>query len=297
MSRIHEALQKAEQEKLAAAHVVEPDTEKLMPGLLGDPIPDAAAPALAASIDDVSPRAEAMPAAPLVSLLERCPQRVWTPEKEMLFLSKNSQHDIGMEEFRTLRSRLYHLREKRTLKTIVVGSALPAEGKSFVAANLAQVLARQHGRRVLLVDADLRKSKLHECVGAPAKPGLTEYLLGKADVTEVMGRGPMESLFFLPGGGAIANPAEVIANGKLKELFETVGPVFEWIIIDSPPVLPVSDATLIAAICDGVLLVVGAASTPFDLAQRARHEFRGSEILGVVLNRTSAESVPLLVGG
>jgi capsular exopolysaccharide synthesis family protein len=208
----------------------------------------------------------------------------------MLFLNGNSQEQVGTEEFRTLRSRLYQVREKRPLKTILVGSALPAEGKSFVSANLAQTLARQHGRRVVLLDCDLRRSRLHESFGTSSEPGVTDYLRGDADEFSILQRGPMENLAFIPGGSTISNPAELIGNGRLELLIKRLGEVFEWVIIDSPPAVPVSDASLIGHFCDGILLVVLAAKTPFDLAQRARHEFRNMPLLGVVLNRVQPGS-------
>src|SRR5207253_3569444 len=110
------------------------------------------------------------------SLLMRCRQTNWAPDpKTMLFFSAE-EHGAGMEEFRTLRSRLYQAREKQPLAKILVTSALPKEGKSFTAANLAQVIVRQNGRRVLLIDGDLRNPQLHTLLGAEPDPGLFEYL-------------------------------------------------------------------------------------------------------------------------
>jgi len=208
----------------------------------------------------------------------------------MLFY--NSEQAPGTEEFRTLRSRLYQLREKRPLKKVLITSSLPKEGKSFVAANLAQALARQQGRRVLLIDADLRASRLHLALGTSATPGLSEYLLGEADEFGIMQRGTMENLLFIPAGRSTSNPAEMIANGRLSILLGQAEPLFDWIVIDSPPAVPVSDAGLIANHCDGVLMVVRSDATPSDVARKARAEFDDKLLLGVVLNgikRGSAE--------
>ncbi len=223
-------------------------------------------------------------------IASRCPVQAWKPVNKMLFLAGNNHGDVGTEEFRTLRSRLYHMREKRPLKTIMVGSALPAEGKTFVSANLAQTLARQHGKRVVLIDCDLRRSRLHEYLGIAGTPGLTDYLRGEVDELSIIQRGPMDNLVFIAGGRSISNPAEVIGNGRLEALVQRLGTVFEWIVIDSPPAVPVADASLISRACDGVLLVVSSGSTPFDLAQRARREFKNTPVLGVVLNRVEAGS-------
>jgi protein-tyrosine kinase len=291
MSRIHEALRKAEQEKLA----VEPTAAAVQPAFAEDhpvqaealptPVRAAAHPAvvLPGPVDPTQPLTWDMIAA-------RCPQREWKATKGMLFLDKSNQDDVGMEEFRTLRSRLYHLREKHPLKTIMIGSALPAEGKSFVSANLAQILARQHGRRVVLLDCDLRRSRLHETLGTAGEPGVSDYLRGTADELSILQRGPMENLALIPGGNTASNPAELIGNGRLELLLKRLSNAFEWIVVDSPPAVPVADASLIGRFCDGILLVVLAAKTPFDLAQHARHEFRNMTVLGVVLNRVEAGS-------
>src|ERR1700719_1148282 len=198
----------------------------------------------------------------------------------------------GTEEFRTLRSRLYHAREKMPLKKVLVTSALPKEGKSFTAANLAQVLVRQHGRRVLLIDADLRGPRLHMMLGTTSSPGLVDYLQGDCDEFSIMQRGPMENLFFIPSGQETSNPAELVSNGRLKTLLQRVESLFDWIIIDSPPAVPVSDASVLAKACDGVLMVVRSNSTPVDLARRARQEFPDEMLIGAVLNGTSEDALP-----
>jgi capsular exopolysaccharide synthesis family protein len=221
----------------------------------------------------------------LEDLLARCSKTAWNPDQQrMLFLDPDRHYDLGMEEFRTLRSRLYQIREKRPLKTVLIASAMSTEGKSFVAANLAQVFTRQHGRRALLIDADLRCSRLHLALGTPSTPGLADYLCGEVDELSIVQKGPMDTFFFIPGGKNVTNPAELIANGRLKQLLNRLSPVFDWIVIDTPPVVPVTDASLMGALCDGVLLVVHAAVTPLEMAQRARQEFVGKPLLGVVLN-------------
>jgi capsular exopolysaccharide synthesis family protein len=207
----------------------------------------------------------------------------------MLFFG-NAERKYGAEEFRTLRSRLYQLRERQVLKKILVTSSLPKEGKSFVAANLAQVLVQQRGRRALLIDADLRAPGLHSALGAKSAPGLSDYLSGTADELAILQRGPMENLFFVPAGTMAPNPAELVTNGKLRGLLARFEPVFDWIIVDSPPVIPVSDASLMASWCDGVLLVARSNVTPADLARKARLEFAENQLLGVVLNGVEVDS-------
>jgi protein-tyrosine kinase len=198
----------------------------------------------------------------------------------------------GTEEYRTLRSRLYHLREKMTLRTLLVTSALPQEGKSFTASNLAQVLVRQHGRRVLLIDGDLRGPRLHQMLGTSVGPGLSEFLQGRNDEFSIMQRGPIENLYFIPSGASIADPSELVGSDRLKMLIDKLESLFDWIIVDSPPAVPLSDASLLAKACDGVLMVVRSNSTPSDIARKARMEFAEQTLVGVVLNGTRHDSVP-----
>jgi protein-tyrosine kinase len=292
MSRIHEALKKAEQER-AAAQAGQAQSHP------GSELPAAEPPAVAAadaprSLESAEnfvaerPAAQTMPSltnfAGPETLLARCRQLEWKPEeKTMLFFNGNDSMR-GTEEFRTLRSRLYVAREKMALKKVLVTSALPKEGKSFTAANLAQVMARQHGRRVLLIDADLRGPRLHEMLGTSAVPGLSDYLQGNIDEFSIMQRGPMENLFFIPGGAEISNPAELVAGERLRVLLQRVENLFDWIILDSPPAIPVSDASVLAKTCEGVLIVVRSNATPTNMARRVREEFPEQSLVGVVLN-------------
>jgi len=291
MSRIHEALKKAEQERAAmqggAAQPSFAGTEQApTPTTLEEP------PAARVSATGI-PLASGMPsfASPfsLDALLARCPELQWTPDLKTMLFFNDDDTARGTEEFRTLRSRLYHAREKIPLKKILVTSALPKEGKSFTSANLAQVLVRQHGRRVLLIDADLRGPRLHMMLGTTSSPGLADYLQGTSDEFAIMQRGQMENLFFIPSGQEISDPAELVANGRLKFLLQRVEALFDWIIIDSPPAVPVSDASVLAKACDGVLMVVRSNVTPVDMARRARQEFPEQALVGVVLNEVHKE--------
>jgi protein-tyrosine kinase len=285
MSRIHEALKRAEEQRATA-----PAERETQPSSEIPEMPTASASAqVAAAL--AAPQAPAL-GAPVSfdSLLARCPQSNWAPDaKTMLFFNSDGRL-YGTEEFRTLRSRLYQMRDKQPLKKVRVTSALPKEGKSFIAANLAQVIVQQRGRRALLIDADLRGPRLHSALGTLATPGLAEYLLGESDEFGIVQRGTMDNLFFIPSGRMVSNPAELVANGRLKFLLSRVEPLFDWIIMDSPPAVPVSDAALLANYCDGVLMVVRSNATPFDIAKKARQEFSDKHPVGVVLNGIEASS-------
>jgi len=290
MSRIHDALKKAEEEKSAglppsgAGASPEPGES----GSSRSRVPEAGSGGSAATTLGGAPGAPAL--ITLEVLESRCSKPQWKPNPRTALVFGSQNHAVGMEEFRTLRSRLYLIREKQLLRTLLIISALPLEGKTFVSANLAQVLVRQRERRVLLIDADLRRSQLHSALGAPVTPGLSEYLQGGADELSIVQRGPQGNLFFIPAGDAVANPAELIANGRLGNLIQRLTPIFDWIILDSPPAIPVSDASLLAELCDGLLLVIRADATPYDLARKVGEEFRAKRLLGVVLNRATPGS-------
>ena len=296
MSRIHEALKKAEQERAQAG------------GAAAAPVPSIEAPEAAAmTADDLAQESvpAVLPASVQAALAEmtgtaqpvsdelrsKCRFEEWKPDRsKMLFFERSSNNMVlGSEEFRTLRSKLYQVRAKQKLRSVLVSSALPGEGKSFVAANLAQVIVRQAGRKALLVDGDLRWSRLNHYLGAPSSPGLTEYLRGDANEAQVIQRGPLDNLFFIAGGTQAQQPAELIGNGRLKSLLEKMTNHFDWIILDSPPIVPVSDASVMADMCDGLLMVVQADVTPLEMAQKARQEFHNKPLLGVVLNQVQAK--------
>jgi capsular exopolysaccharide synthesis family protein len=299
MSRIHEALKKAEQERAAQGG---PSQGSFAATVAAEPPAGVSAEEqpteISANVRDGGgvPLTSAMPtfASPfsLDTLLGRCVPQQWSPDEKTMLFFHGDDGARGTEEFRTLRSRLYHAREKMPLKKVLVTSALPKEGKSFTAANLAQVLVRQHGRRVLLIDADLRGPRLHMMLGTTSSPGLVDYLQGDCDEFSIMQRGPMENLFFIPSGQETSNPAELVSNGRLKTLLQRVEALFDWIIIDSPPAVPVSDAGVLAKACDGVLLVVRSNTTPVDMARRARQEFPDDSLVGVVLNGANGDAMP-----
>jgi protein-tyrosine kinase len=287
MSRIHEALRKAEQERVLSQP---PGQGDIATSTGVDMPPDparviASATALAGAIPPLF-NAE--------SLLSRSRRAAWSPDPRTMLFFGSDEHAAGMEEFRTLRSRLYQVREKQPLSRLLVTSALPKEGKTFTSANLGQVIVRQHGRRALLIDADLRNPQLHNLLGAEPGPGLAEYLHGQVDESAILQRGPMDNLFLIPAGRVGSNPAELLANGRLKFLLNCLQPVFDWVIIDSPPAVPVADAALLANDCDGVLLVVRSNSTPVDAARRARAEFKERNVVGVVLNGITPDLSPYM---
>jgi protein-tyrosine kinase len=284
MSRIHEALKRAEQQRTVPLEVpppIAPEVQTYVTEPSSTPPPEILDPLAHSEIDTKTRASEFLR---FDDIWTHCANPGWR-----LNLERNVFIDPGAppavrEQFRTLRSRLYQIRDKQPLRSVLVTSSLSGEGKTFVANNLAHALARQQNCRVLLIDADLRRPDLHQGFGAPNSPGLSEYLKGEAQDMTIIQRGLPEYLCFIAGGSKAQNPAELIANGRLKSLLETIGPVFDWVILDSPPTLPVSDALMLAELCDGVLTVIRAAQTGFDSAQKSCQQLREKNLLGVALN-------------
>ena len=286
MSRIHEALKKAEQERAAATapDSVVPQTDQAIlapPERRNGTAPFVADVPIAQTAISASPRSDYLR---FDDLLTHCAHPHWNIDPDVNVFFNPSLSAPGAEQFRTLRSRLYQLRGSRTLRTILVTSSLAGEGKTFVTSNLCQALVRQPDRRALMIDADLRNSRLHLPLGAPAAPGLTDYLSGAADEMSIIQHGHDGNLCLIPGGSKVTNPSELLSNGRLKMLLDRVSPIFDWVVVDSPPCLPVADASVLADLCDGVLFVVRAAVTSSEAARRASQEMKTKNVIGVVLN-------------
>ena len=284
MSRIHEALSKAvrERERNGSAALspalVEIAAQVNRPSIGAAEVFE---PLVIEKREATSPSMEEM--------LKRCAHCDWKLDPRMSVFLPECNDKMGAERFRTLRSRLYQISDTKKLTRILITSTLPSEGKSFVCANLAQSMAQQQDRNVLVIDADLRKPTQHKIFGTPRGPGLADYLRGGADEYSVIHNGLQNNLFLIPAGEEVSNPSEQILSGRMKRLLEFSSEMFDWVIIDSAPALPVHDASILADLCEGVLFVVRAETTDFEMAARASAEFRKRNLLGVVFNCAEKE--------
>jgi protein-tyrosine kinase len=296
MSRIHEALKRAEQERATSqggAPAERAGQSPVASSVIEAPPPPAMLGVESALPQLTGPAALAPQSVPAVvdfeTLWTRCARKQWAPDPKSVVFENEDPFFPGAEQFRTLRSRLYRIRESQPLQMILISSAIPAEGKTVVTTNLAYALVRQQGCRVLVVDADLRSPRVHTLLGTSAAPGLAEYLQNTANEFEITQRGDEEGLCFVPAGNHVTHPSELISSDRMRQFLEFVRPLFDWILIDSPPALPVADASVLGGFTDGVLLVVRANSTPAAASQKACKELRDSHVIGVVLN-TSEET-------
>ncbi len=286
MSRIHEALKKAAQERTAqlAGNSTAGSVDLSAEGLTGDLLTDKRIP-LSLEEPTIVNNDDGSGFLRFQKFVSKCSRPEWKMDQNGSVFSAQSSLPHGAERFRTLRSRLYQIASTQPIRKILVTSTLPAEGKTFIAANLAQSFVRQPNRSVLLIDADLRAARLHIPFGAPTTPGLSEYLSGQADASQVIQVGPEGNLCLIPCGGQVSNPSELLHSEQMLNLLDRMAQIFDWVILDSPPALAVHDSSILADMCDGVLFVVRAGSTDFAIAERAVTEFREKNLLGVVLNR------------
>ncbi len=301
MSKIYEALLRAELERMQVSNSLGEQEA------LADPASSTAQPKQPSTAPPVSDplvrplesvRVEAAPPTPQreafsLANLQGIREVTWSPSRQ--HLQALDERGSVLEQFRTLRSRIQEFRGLNKLKTILVSSGKPQEGKSFVSMNLALSLARFKSSRVLLIDGDMRRSSLQTLLGTVSEPGLTEYLAGNATIEQVLQRGKvnpgdpplpkgLSTLIFLPAGGDAKNAADLSGNYRFAELIEAVSPHVDWIIIDSSPVNLVSDAANLARSADAVLLVAHGGVTTFQSARRAMSELKSSKILGLILN-------------
>ncbi|MPZ22000.1 MAG: polysaccharide biosynthesis tyrosine autokinase [Dehalococcoidia bacterium] len=198
-------------------------------------------------------------------------------------------HSALAETFRVMRTNLQFASMDLQVKSLLVTSAHPGEGKTTTCANLAVAIA-QTGRRVIVVDSDLRRPSLHLLFSQPNRQGLTnQLLLGEGGITRFLRATEVEGITFLPAGLLPPNPAELLGSPRMGRLLDELTATGAMVLLDSPPLLSVADAAILAAQTDGVILVVDAGKTRHEAVRRARATLdrAGARILGAVLNRVT----------
>ena len=259
MSRVHEALRRAEQGGEAPARA---------PGRVSLPV------------SRVVPGLE--------NLLSEVEEVAYNPAPGTFIIDPAKPRDAHSEEFRALRTRLNHMQKLQPIHSLVISSPSPAEGKSFTAVNLAVAEAQLAENPTLLVDFDFRRPVLHSTFQLDRSPGVIDFLMGKAPLSAAIKRIAGTNLYLLPAGESVANPLEMINLAETRELIEQLPSVFNWVLLDSPPLLFAADANLLATICDGTILVVRVGSTTVDSVTRAIQSLCENKVLGVVANGARA---------
>jgi protein-tyrosine kinase len=299
MSRVHDALRKAaQQDKLESpkpAPRVETPRPSVDPVAPNDTVEEAVAAAPAAAAEYAAAGASNVtgPAFTvdveadiddLETLIRNASVVPYSPAKGALLVSPTSPREAPAEEFRSLRTRLNHMQTLQPLHTLLITSASPAEGKSFTAMNLAITQSQLADKRILLADFDFRRPSVDKNFQIPTSPGLTDYLLGKVRLGEVFRKIEGTNLFLMPAGESVQNPLELLNLKECKALIHGLRNHFDWVILDSPPLLFAADGNLLATMCDGTVLVVRIGTTTFDSVTRALQSLCENNVLGVVVN-------------
>ena len=193
------------------------------------------------------------------------------------------------EAYRSLRTNLAFAKPSASLRTVVFTSPGPADGKSTTVANLAITLAQQ-AQRTLIIDADLRRAVLDKVMGTPRSPGLTDLLVGRASFDEAVRATEIEHLFVLPSGAFPPNPSELLGSAAMKRLLEEAGSRFDIVLLDSPPLLAVTDAAVLSTVADGTLVVVRTGKTSRAAVRRALGQLTTVQgrLIGAVMNDVDA---------
>ena len=247
-------------------------------------------PTVPESTGEVTPPAPRLSSPVIVAPAEQPQIRVGDADRRKLVIGEGV--DAAMvEQYRHLAAVLHHAQKASGVRSCMVTSAVPAEGKTLTATNLALTLSESYQRRVLLIDADLRRPRMREMFALPATEGLTDSLAlprdGKLPVHQVT-----PTLWVLTAGRVLPDPMSLLVSPAMKELLEDAKEAFDWVIVDTPPIAILPDANLLSAMIDTALLVVSAQSTPYPMVQRAAQAIGTNRILGVVLNRAEKSGLP-----
>jgi receptor protein-tyrosine kinase len=261
MSRVHDALRRAEQAGLLTPSAARPAAD--------------ARPVVGAAVVD-GPN--------MNGLLELVKEIPFHTAPDSLLIDVSRPHEAPMEEFRALRTRLNHMKSLQPIHNLVVTSASPAEGKSLSAANLALAEAHLAGNVTLLADFDFRRPIVHTLFQTDRSPGITDYLLGKVPLHEAIRKVAGTNLYVMPAGEAVINPLELLNLREVKLMLDRLPTLFNWVIIDSPPLLFAADANLLSTLCHGTLLVVRIGHTTIDSVTRAMQSLCNNNVLGIVVN-------------
>jgi capsular exopolysaccharide synthesis family protein len=187
------------------------------------------------------------------------------------------------EQFKTLKVRIYEAGEKAPLQAIAVSSPQAMDGKSLVAANFAASFLKDPGKRVILVDCDLRNPSIHKFFGASIEPGLLGYL-GNGGLPAYCYLRRIERLYLMTAGGVSANATENLSSGRMRELIAYLKTEFDLVILDCPPFGPISDAEILTNLADGLLMVVRSGRTTYSSMEKALKNLDGSKLVGMVFN-------------
>ena len=278
MSRIQEILNKAERD--GTARRTRGLSDQVGPPVAAPSVAPVTVPPPVSTFDAPPPAAWAMPAAPV----EHHTIAPATPHPDGRLVAVTAPQSLAAEQYRLLRTRVKRAENGRALRSIVITSPSQGDGKSLTAANLALTMAQEFHQRVLLVDADFRRPSLSRLFGINASPGLSDVLLGAAELDTALVNLADQRLTVLPAGTPPGHPAELLGSSGMRRVLDTLRTRFDRIIIDMPPVAPVADVHVVTPMADGILMIVRAGMTAKPAIERALSGLDASKVLGLILN-------------
>lgn len=284
MSRIFDALQRSgtEQTGIEYPDMVSVVTEVFEPANKEQPAKDMGAPSIVPELPQgFSGEAFSAPASEAAAVEFPSVGISPSPNSRLVFLMEPDS--LAAEKFRFLGVKLRQLQQKRALKKLLITSTTAEEGKSLVSANLAGVLGRRN-QKVLLLEGDLRRPTLAYKLGTGRLAGLGEWLKGDRRKLTNIYHLETAGFWIMPAGEPLSNPLELMQSGRISDLIARLSDMFDWILIDSPPLLPLADATVWSRVSDGTLLVARQGVVQKAGLQRALEALKAPELLGVVLN-------------
>jgi capsular exopolysaccharide synthesis family protein len=292
MSRIFDALQRSQgEEPQPRATTPTQSVTPEIPALAVEPMV-AEAPAAHVSVAEVPAGYAPSPVAHaagdwLTVPSERVLHPKPTPEQRLITMTNHNSQ--GAEMFRVLSTRLAHMKDKRQLSRLLVSSAVGDEGKSVVAVNLAIALSHRPSERVLLMEADLRRPTASLLL-SPNKTtrGITEWYEGKLQIQDAFYQVEDRPLWFLSAGKGVSEPLPILESLDFANMLETISAHFDWVILDSTPMLPMADAASLARLCDGVMVVVREGHTRRKILNKALESVDRKKLLGVVFNEAAS---------
>ena len=233
---------------------------------------------------------QAPPASERTEVLSRFPSLPisLTPQSRLVCLT--DRENPTAEAVRLLGVRLRDLRRTRALKTVLITSTIPREGKSTISANLACALAHGSNERILLVDGDLRRPSQSQIFGLPKTRGVSDSVKEENGMQTSVYRLEEPGLWILPAGSASRNPLELLQSHRLPEIMGQLAGYFDWVVIDSPPALPLADTSVWMRLADGILVVTRQGTTEKQQLQKGLEAIDPHKLLGVLLNGTMAST-------
>jgi capsular exopolysaccharide synthesis family protein len=207
----------------------------------------------------------------------------FSPASRGKLVNDPSVSPVSIEQYRRLAATMHHIQAEQNLRHLMVSSASPREGKTLTIVNLALTLSESYGRRVLLIDADLRRPSVHDVFGISNRYGLSHAI--ESDTMELRTTRICQNLWVLPAGTPHGNPTAALASRQMERLLGDATSAFDWVLLDAPPFGLVADTTLLARLVRAVILVIAAGSTQYASVEKAVAELGREYIVGTVLNR------------